>query len=71
MKNRKHLDNILTAISCVLTVLVFIFTLYWSVMLMRLGAFAESEMPSMQPEAAVEMELPSMRSDTGLVDFDD
>ena len=53
MKNKKRFDNIFTAISCVLTVVVFIFTLYGSVMLMRLGAFAESDMPSMQPEAGL------------------
>lgn len=53
MKKRKSFDNILVAISGVLTVAVFIFTLYWSVVLMRLGAFAESDMPSMQPESGI------------------
>lgn len=51
MKKRKALDNLLTAIACVLTVVVFFFTLYWAIVLMKLGAWAEAEMPSMQLEA--------------------
>lgn len=53
MKKKSPNDWCFLVLSWIVFGIVFAVALYFSISIMRLGAFAESEMPSMQPESGM------------------